>query len=74
MFGLLANVSWETTKYQSSKTGIKWITITETEFYLFYLNVRERIFYHLICPVSFMSDYLTFEFTRLQYQWKRNTI
>lgn len=69
MFGLLTNVSWETTKYQSSQTGIKWITITETEFCLFYLNVRERIFfYHLICPVSFMSDYLTFEFTRLQYQ------
>lgn len=33
-FDLFANASHQTTKYQSSKYAIKWITMTETEFCL----------------------------------------
>lgn len=64
-FDLFANASWQATKYQSSKYGIKWITITETEFGLLYLNVRGKDFHYLICPMFLASDYLTFKCTRL---------
>lgn len=64
LFVLFSNVSWQAIKNQSSKYGIKWITIAEIKFCLLYLNVSED-FHHLICPVSLATAYLTFECTRL---------